>query len=383
MKGAVCHPPSYKYGAKAAPQTDDMAHTYLVWRRSGETNRMSWWCCVVLHCCRGEKHNTSLLRYYPRNRVYLIPIPSFASVHFSNKLRLSSSNPNNLTFDSRFHNYLIRSHSINTHALYVLPSLLSLGSATHTTAEHYHCTNDNESHQHCRSLSFDQLVAAEVPLPELRPTDILVNAKAVSVNPVEAKIRYAFSPFPPTTYSLTRSILGFHYASTVSSLGSQVPAGTFAMGEEVWLLGSTVPARSNAEYIAVDYRVVAPRSKILSFKDATAVLLVGFTAWETTDQTGMGNEPGTLLVIKGVGGVGSGGIQLAKAKGVKNIIATASRDARFVFSFFMIAQHTINHRELLKPQIEALNLSEPIEYIPVFTNLIKSVLDQEVDVVAP
>ncbi|KAF8975947.1 GroES-like protein [Cyathus striatus] len=226
----------------------------------------------------------------------------------------------------------------------------------------------------------DQLVAAEVPLPELGPTDILVNVKAVSVNPVEAKIRagkWAGGQLP------AGSILGFDCAGVISSLGSQVPPNAFSTGEEVWLLGSTVPTHSNAEYVAVDYRVVAPKPKSLSFEDAAAVPLVGLTAWEMIDQTGVGNEPGALLVINGAGGVGSVGIQLAKAKGVKNIIATASRDVSINHVKALGATHTINHREPLKPQIEALNLGEPIKYILVFTNLTKSVLDQAIDVVAP
>ncbi|KAF8998366.1 GroES-like protein [Cyathus striatus] len=230
------------------------------------------------------------------------------------------------------------------------------------------------------SGGLDQLVAAEVPLPELGPTDILVNIKAVTINPVEAKIRsgkWAGGQLP------AGSILGFDCAGVVSSLGTQVPAGSFTPGEEVWLLGSTIPTRSNAEYVTVDYRVVAPKPKSLSFEDAAAVPLVGLTAWEMFDQIGVGKEPGALLVINGAGGVGSVSIQLAKARGVKTIIATASREVSIKHVKALGATHTINHHEPLKPQVEALNLAEPIKYVLVLTNLTKSVLDQAIDVVAP
>ncbi|KAF8982728.1 hypothetical protein BDQ17DRAFT_1336780 [Cyathus striatus] len=134
--------------------------------------------------------------------------------------------------------------------------------------------------------------SAEVHLPELGQTDILVNDKAVSINLVEAKIRagkLAVGQLP------SDSILGL--TAPVSFL--------------------FVPTHSNAEYVAANYHIIAPKPKPLSFEDVAAVPL-----------TGMGNEPGALLVINGAGGVGSAGIQLAKAKGMKNIIATASRDIR-------------------------------------------------------
>ncbi|KAF8998354.1 hypothetical protein BDQ17DRAFT_1328823 [Cyathus striatus] len=157
-----------------------------------------------------------------------------------------------------------------------------------------------------------------------------------------------------------RSILGFDCAGVVSSLGSQASPNTFSAGGKTWLLGSTVPTHSNGEYVAVDYRNIAPKLKPLSFEDVAAVPL-----------TGAGSEPGALLVINGAGGVGSAGIQLAKAKGVKNIIVTASWDVRrgadegisIKHVKAVGATHTVNHRERLKHQIEAFNFGELIKYI--------------------
>ncbi|KAF8998358.1 hypothetical protein BDQ17DRAFT_1428446 [Cyathus striatus] len=147
-----------------------------------------------------------------------------------------------------------------------------------------------------------------------------------------------------------------------------MPLNAFSTGEEVQLLGSTMPTHSNAEYIGADYCIVAPKPKLLSFENAAVVPLVGFTAWEMADK---------------LGGVGSVGIQLAKARGVKkNTIVCKSQDVSINYIKALGTTHTINHCEPLKPQIEALNLDKPIKYILVFTNIAKFVLDKAIDVVA-
>jgi NADPH2:quinone reductase len=130
------------------------------------------------------------------------------------------------------------------------------------------------------------------------------------------------------------ALLGFDCAGTVHSLGSAVPKNAFKAGEEVWLLGSTVPTHSNAEYVLVDYRVLAPKPKSLNFSDAAAIPLVGLTAWELLiEQLKVGEEPGAILIINGAGGVGSIATQLARnVSGLKHVIATASRETRYVKS---------------------------------------------------
>jgi NADPH2:quinone reductase len=92
-----------------------------------------------------------------------------------------------------------------------------------------------------------------------------------------------------------------------------------------------LPSHSNAEYVLADYRVIAPKPKALSFKDASAIPLVGLTAWELFDQLGVGDEPGAILIINGAGGVGSIATQLARnVRGLSTVIATASRETRQV-----------------------------------------------------
>jgi NADPH2:quinone reductase len=124
-------------------------------------------------------------------------------------------------------------------------------------------------------------------------------------------------------------MVGFDAAGTVHSVGSLVPAGIFQTGSEVWLLGSTVPSHSNAEYVLADYRVISPKPRTLSFEDASAIPLVGLTAWELFELLDVGHDPGAILIINGAGGVGSIATQLARnVRGLSTVIATASRDTR-------------------------------------------------------
>lgn len=133
--------------------------------------------------------------------------------------------------------------------------------------------------------------------------------------------------------------IGFDAAGIVHSLGSDVPPNKFSLGQEIWLLGSTVPSHSNAEFVLSDYRVLGPKPKSLSFEDAAAFPLVALTAWELlVDQMKVGEElkaglegesDAAILIINGAGGVGSVATQIARnVLGFGTVIATASRDVR-------------------------------------------------------
>ncbi|KDQ50990.1 hypothetical protein JAAARDRAFT_199532 [Jaapia argillacea MUCL 33604] len=234
----------------------------------------------------------------------------------------------------------------------------------------------------CGTGGLDVLVSTNVPIPRPAPTDLLIRVQAISVNPVEAKIRagkWAGGTLP------SGSILGFDAAGIVDSIGSEVPPGLFQVGDGVWLLGSTLPSHSNAEYMVSDYRVVSRKPKSLTFEDAAAFPLVGLTAWELlVDQMKVGEVPGAVLIINGAGGVGSVATQIARhVLGVSTVIATASRTASINHTKKLGATHIISHREPLKPQIDALSLGIPIQYIVILTTTTKTVLDEAIDIVAP
>lgn len=188
----------------------------------------------------------------------------------------------------------------------------------------------------------DALQDVEVPLPELRPHDVLVRVHAVSVNPVDIKRRGSLDP------SATPVILGFDAAGTIEAVGPEV--STLGIGDEVWYAGDVSRPGTNAEFHAVDERIVSRKPKSLSFKDSAALPLTTITAWEalferfalTSDSTG------DLLVLGAAGGVGSAMIQLAKKRTGVRVIATASRDDSREWALGLGADAVINHHDLQK-----------------------------------
>ncbi|MFN3008508.1 zinc-binding alcohol dehydrogenase family protein [Mycolicibacterium wolinskyi] len=186
----------------------------------------------------------------------------------------------------------------------------------------------------------EALKDVSVPVPELRPHDVLVRVAAVSVNPVDVKRRRGLSP------STDPVILGFDAAGTVEAVGSEVT--TLSVGDEVWYAGDVTRPGTNAEFHAVDERIVARKPKTLSFTDSAALPLTTITAWETLfERFALTAESrGDLLVLGGAGGVGSVLIQLAKALTGVRVIATASRTESRDWTLRMGADEVIDHRDL-------------------------------------
>ncbi|BBZ28855.1 NADPH:quinone reductase [Mycolicibacterium madagascariense] len=193
----------------------------------------------------------------------------------------------------------------------------------------------------------NSLVDVRTPVPELRPRDVLVRVMAVSVNPVDVKTRATLPK------SDTPVILGFDAAGTVEAVGAQV--SSFAVGDEVWYAGDIGRQGSNAEFEAVDERIVARKPTTLSFADAAALPLTTITAWEALfDRFELTeNSQGTLLVLGAAGGVGSILIQLARALTKLKVIGTASRDDSRRWATSMGADDVIDHHHLREEALAA------------------------------
>lgn len=202
---------------------------------------------------------------------------------------------------------------------------------------------------------------AEVPVPQ--PNDLLVQVLAVAVNPVDTKVRKLLGAGPCEP----PRVLGFDAAGIVVAVGTAVTG--FAAGDEIFYAGDVTRAGSNAEYQTVDARLVARKPVSWSFAESAALPLVGLTAWELLFER-MGIDPNgadrgrAILVINGAGGVGSAVIPLAREAGMQ-VIATASRPETVAWCMSMGAAAVINHREPLRPQVEALGISE----FPYIANL--------------
>ena len=193
----------------------------------------------------------------------------------------------------------------------------------------------------------------ELPEPEPGPRDLLVEVKAISLNPVDVKVRMRAEP------EEGHRVLGFDAAGVVLAVGAEVTL--FKPGDEVYYAGDVTRPGTNAERHLVDERIVGRKPAGLSFTDAAALPLTAITAWELLFDCFRvaegGGEDATLLVIGGAGGVGSILIQLAKQLTRLTVVATASREETRDWCRRMGADHLIDHREPLAPQLEALGLT--------------------------
>jgi NADPH:quinone reductase-like Zn-dependent oxidoreductase len=137
-------------------------------------------------------------------------------------------------------------------------------------------------------------------IPTAFEKDLLVEVKAVSVNPVDTKVRASTQPVEGTY----RVILGFGAAGAVKAIGARV--AFFKQGREVWYAGSLVRSGTNAEFHLVDERIVGPKPKEIDFSRATALPLTAMTAWELLFdrlgvQFGKPVNAGSILIIGGTG----------------------------------------------------------------------------------
>lgn len=202
--------------------------------------------------------------------------------------------------------------------------------------------------------------------------------KAIAVNPVDTKVRA-----PKDKIEDPPRVIGYDASGVIESIGPEVTL--FKPGDEVYYAGDITRSGSNAEYQLVDERIVGHKPKSLGHAEAAALPLTTITAYEAffdrlnIDRHGK-NAGETLLIIGGAGGVGSIGIQLANLAGLE-VIATASRPESIAWVKELGADHVINHREPLRPQVEALGY-EHIDHIAIF-NDIDGHWDAAVDLVRP
>lgn len=198
------------------------------------------------------------------------------------------------------------------------------------------------------------LVDVELPEPKPGAHDLLVRIEAVSVNPVDTKLRA-----PKPQVEAQPRVLGFDAAGVVEAVGAEVSG--FKPGDAVYYAGDVTRPGSNAQFQLVDARLVARKPISLDFPAAAALPLTAITAWELLFERMPyafegGGEGKTLLVIGGAGGVGSIAIQLAKLAGF-SVIATASRAETIAWCRSLGADRAINHREPLPLQLQELGIT--------------------------
>jgi NADPH2:quinone reductase len=213
---------------------------------------------------------------------------------------------------------------------------------------------------HCHPIDHDEalidLTLPDPPAPKGR--DLLVEVRAVSVNPVDTRVRQAADPAGEPR------VLGFDAAGVVRAKGPE--AVLFPTGAEVFYAGSIARPGTNAELHRVDERIVGHKPRTLSFAEAAALPLTAITAWEALFDRlriprGKPAEGGAVLITGGAGGVGSIAIQLARRLTGLMVVATASRPETRAWCERMGAHKVLDHSQDLARQARALDV--PIPYV--------------------
>ncbi len=205
----------------------------------------------------------------------------------------------------------------------------------------------------------------DLAMPTAGGRNLLVAVRAVSVNPVDTKVRS-----PKDQVEETPRVLGWDASGVVEAVGPDVTL--FQPGDEVYYAGDITRPGSNSEFQLVDERIVGRKPATLSFAEAAALPLTTITAYEAFfDRLGVdrdGADAGqTLLIIGAGGGVGSIGIQLAKAAGLV-VIATASRPETTSWVRELGADHVVNHRAPMVEQVRALGFQH-VDHVAIFNDM--------------
>jgi len=171
----------------------------------------------------------------------------------------------------------------------------------------------------------DTVREAEMPRPQPRDTDVLVQIHAASVNPVDFKIRDGkLKPIIPYRLPI---ILGNDLSGVVVEVGASVRA--FKPGDEVYARADKDRIGSFAEFIAVQEASVAPKPASLSMEEAASIPLVALTAWQAFERVGLKSGQ-RVLIHAGSGGVGTFAIQLAKHLGAFVATTTSTKNVAWV-----------------------------------------------------
>lgn len=206
----------------------------------------------------------------------------------------------------------------------------------------------------------DALLDIELAAPTPGPRDLIVRVKAISVNPVDTKMRASSKPKDGAA-----KILGWDAAGIVEAVGAEV--SMFKLGDEVYYAGSIMRQGTNAELHAVDERIVGRKPASLDWAQAAALPLTSLAAWELLFESlrvpqDLTRNERAILIINGAGGVGSILTQLARKLTGLTVIATASRPETIEWVKAMGAHHVIDHHKPLDAELAAIGFPE-VQYV--------------------
>jgi zinc-binding alcohol dehydrogenase family protein len=221
----------------------------------------------------------------------------------------------------------------------------------------------------------------DIDLPEPAPGahDLLVEVKAISVNPVDSKVRKSAGPLEGEY-----RVLGWDAAGVVRAAGAQ--ATLFKPGDKVFYAGTLLRPGTNSELHVVDERIVGRLPQRLGFEEAAALPLTALTAWEllfdrlqVAQDKSVGGD--ALLVVGAGGGVGSVMVQLARQLTGLTVVGTASRPQTRQWVADLGAHHVIDHTAPMPPQLQQAGVGQ-VRYVASLTHTDQH-LPQLVEALAP
>ncbi|CAD5107288.1 zinc-binding alcohol dehydrogenase family protein [Zestomonas carbonaria] len=233
-----------------------------------------------------------------------------------------------------------------------------------------------------QSLPIDDpeaLQDVELPEPVPGPRDLLVEVKAISVNPVDTKIRRNVAP-----ENGQAKVLGWDVAGVVKAVGAEV--SLFRPGDKVFYAGALDRAGANSELHVVDERIVGAMPQSLDFAQAAALPLTAITAWELLFERlgiaeGQASAGQSLLIVGAAGGVGSILTQLARQLTGLSVIGSASRPETQAWVRELGAHHVVDHRQPLAEELKRIGVGQ-VTHVASLTNTDQH-LDQLVEALLP
>ena len=224
----------------------------------------------------------------------------------------------------------------------------------------------------------ESFVDLNIDAPSPGPRDLLVEVKAISVNPVDTKIRRGGGPGKADGDLL---ILGWDAAGVVKEVGGQVTG--FKPGDEVFYAGALNRPGSYREFQCVDERLVGLKPKRIGFAEAAALPLTSITAWEMLFDRFQADEStgGSILILGAAGGVGSIAIQLARHLTKMTVIASASRKQTVDWCVRMGADHVVDHSKPLAAQVREI-VPAGVNYVMGLTK-VEDHYDELIQAMAP
>lgn len=215
-----------------------------------------------------------------------------------------------------------------------------------------------------KSIGFDRhlpvedpscFLELELPIPTATGHDLLVQVEAVSVNPVDTKVRSRIEGVLDEP-----CIAGYDAAGIVNAVGDEVTL--FKPGDAVYYAGDITRPGTNSRLHLVDERIVGKKPETLPFEEAAAMPLTTITAWEALFHRMEVEKGKSILIIGGAGGVGSIAIQLAKVVAGMRVIATASRKESADWCRNLGADEIINHHKPFSGEFSRIGV-DGVDYI--------------------